>query len=255
MRRRRLAIALVWLAGCGRGEPPIADPLPGEFERAEASAERERTAALRRLAALPPAGGDPLDRWRRVRAETDLERAVLRLDALQRRRLEQTGRSRRAAAATTATAWERVDATLAEASEALRAGRLREADSLYGRAARVLAPERSGVPFPLPTLTGRESDRSLRRIRVSLDRRLAELERRRTILAPALADLEDELDRHSGLARFRGVRGRGPRAAEEAGEERIGALRTEIGSVEERIAALRSARDRVDAILTARMEA
>lgn len=253
MRRWALALALVGLAGCGRGDPPIADPRPGEIERAEASADSERAGARRRLAALPPGSG-PIDRWRRARAEADLERAILRLDALQRRRLEHSGRSERAAAATTATAWERVDAALAEASEALQAGRLREADSLYGGAARVLAPEGSGDPSPLPTLTGRESDRSLRRIRVSLDRRLAELEHRKTILAAALADIEDELDRRPGLARFRGVRDRGLRVVEHAGEERIGTLRTELGSVDGRIAALRSARDRIDAILTARME-
>lgn len=261
-------LALGLVACSGPSEPTSSR---AGFEPAMKAALLERDAARLELERLAAAPRSPLDAWREWRARSRLERVILELDALERRRLEAQTRAMREAQARATAAWEEIDETLRRASRTMRAGDLAAADSLYGRASRLLearTPARAPEPSTPPSLDpGTMGARALLAERVRLSRRLARLSGERIEVAGTIARLEEDRSRLSGLRRFRGILDRGdpftdgrrdgPASARESSadrvlEARLAALRAEASRLDEETAGLQAAVERIDAAVTTR---
>lgn len=262
------ALVPVVALGLACGGPAGSAVAPDAIEPAMEAALLERDAAREELARI---GGDPdtpLDLWRRWRARSRLERAVLDLDALQRRRLEARARAIREAEARSTALREEIDQALRRASRAMRRGDVAGADLLYRRAAGMLETGAAGrpaqvpVPDPAPPDPGVASGRALLAERVRLTRRLAQLTDQRARIAAGIAQLEEDRGRLVGLQRYRGVLDRGdPFPPESPGatiaarespaarvlEARLTGLRAEAARLEEEAAGVRTAIGRIDA--------
>lgn len=268
MKQDVLAVLLLFAACAG----PVGRSSSEDLEREMARALAERGAARAELAELASLRGSFLDVWRLWRAEARLERAILDLDALQRRQLEGRARAAREAEARSTSAWETIDHMLDSASAALRSGDLAASERFYARASDLL-DARSSEPLsePPPTLplllAETRGVRSLLAQRVEIARRLARIDERSLETASALARLEEDRIRLAGLSRLRGVLERGDPNALQRGrslpsdrepvvdrvvEARRQALMGEELRLREEGESLREAIERIDAAIATR---